>query len=286
MPEGDTIHRISRTMAPRLVGKVVERVEAPRLTDDVGQLVGMRITMVEARGKYLVIGFDKSIALLTHLRMKGKWNFYAPGDRWRYARSSLSVLIGVEGTDACLFSAPFVRFVRQRHLRDLLGADALGPDLLGESFDVEHAVAQLRREPDDVLGVALLDQWRVAGVGNVYKSEMCFHLRLDPFELVSRMADDALRDLLLRTRDVMAANVRVEMALQGRGASTPYGYRRDTSLGLRADGSRGCAQASRPISVYGRRGEPCFACGSPIEMRRQGPQQRSTYFCASCQRRA
>jgi len=312
VPEGDTLHRIANAAAPRLVGRVALRVEVPRLDADVRGLVGATVTRVEARGKYLVIVFDEAFALLTHLRMTGKWHLYVPGEPWRRARGSLRALVAVEGTEACCFSAPFVRVIRAKDLERIVGAASLGPDVLGPSFDVDAAIANLRAREDVPLGEALLDQARVSGIGNVWKSELLFRERLDPFAMVSSFTDDALRALLARARSSMQAVVAQRPRLRARSATAHYAYTRDSSAGPRggtrggeaqgagtsgtvlpigsARSSRttrsGCEVGKGPIAVYGRAGAPCEGCGEPVAMQRQGRMRRSTYFCPRCQRGA
>jgi endonuclease-8 len=287
MPEGDTLHRIAKAAAPRLVGRVALRVEAPRLASDVGPLVGETITRVEARGKYLVIVFGETYALLTHLRMTGKWHLYAPGERWRRSPRALSALVAVEGTEACCFAAPVVRILRARDLPLVLGDAALGPDVLGEAFDAARAVRSVRGAPELPLGEALLDQRLVAGIGNVWKSELLFRERLDPFAPVASFGDAALLALFERARASMMAAVAQPPRLGARAATSHYAYTRDSSArrGIAARTTRsGCEIGKGPIAVYGRAGRACEVCGGPIAMERQGRARRSTYFCPRCQR--
>lgn len=287
MPEGDTLHRIAESLAPRLEGRPLLSVEVPRSVARTDGLVGVMVERVRAYGKYLVIELECGVSLLTHLRMSGVWHAYAPGERWRRPRGSLRVMLAVEGTVAVCFSAPVVRFVRTRDLRRLLGPDEIGPDILGETFDVDVAVARLRAAPDVALGVALLDQRRVAGIGNVYKSEVCFHARLSPLETVSSFDAETLRQLLLMTREVMQANVAKRRA--GRDArrhhAPHYLYQRDTTVAARRTTAAGCEVGKGPIYVYGRSKKPCFYCGGAIVRSYQGEARRSTYRCPTCQDR-
>jgi len=285
MPEGDTLHRIADAMAPRLEGRPLLAVQAPRSEARVDSLVGARVARIRAQGKYLVIELDRGIAIVTHLRMDGVWHLYEPGERFRRARSRLRLLLEVEGAVAACFDAPVVRFIRARELERFLGPSRLGPDILGDSFDLEGAVTRLRARPDAPLGVALLDQRRIAGIGNVYKSELCFHARLSPLALVSTIAPDALRSLVALTREVMQANVaKARPDADVRRHHAPhYLYQRDTTLGARRTTTSGCEVGKAPIYVYGRANRPCFACGATIVRTRQGEQLRSTYSCPACQ---
>jgi endonuclease-8 len=126
----------------------------------------------------------------------------------------------------------------------------LGPDLTTASVDLDAAAARLAQHPDDEIGVALLDQRIAAGIGNMWKSETLWSCRVDPFAPVGRLDDAARRQLLATASKLLRASV---------GAHRP------------------------PANVYRRRGQPCRRCGTPIRMRHQGPQQRSTYWCPTCQ---
>lgn len=285
MPEGDTLHRIADALRPRLVGRRVQGVEAPRSEARTGALIGTTVSGVTAYGKWLAIAFDSDVSLLTHLKMSGLWHLYVPGERWRRPRSSMRVAISVEGAIAVCFSAPIVKFVRTREVPRLLGPERLGPDILGETFEVADAIAGLRHWPDVALGVALLDQWRVAGIGNVYKSEMCFHARLSPLSKVSSLPDSELERLVLLTREVMQDNVakRRPGSDVRRHHAPHYLYERDTSLAAKRTTKAGCEVGKGPIHVYGRAGLPCFACGASILRSYQGTARRSTYRCPRCQ---
>jgi endonuclease VIII len=148
------------------------------------------------------------------------------------------------------FSVPTLKLITRRLTH-------LGPDVLGD-FDAAEAVHRLRARPDMPLGVAIMDQTAVAGVGNIYKSETLFTLALDPFAPVSAFTDDTLRATVERARRLMTSN------LQGRMRTT----------------TRNNAQR---YYVYRRKDRPCTRCGTLIDMRRQGEQNRSTYFCPKCQ---
>ncbi len=270
-------------MAPRLVGRRVEALVVPRSASPTDSLVGATVTEVRAHGKWLAISFDGGISLLTHLRMSGLWHLYAPGEPWRRARSSLRVALAVQGTLAACFSAPVVRFVRTRELGRLLGPERLGPDILGADFDAPSAAERLRAPPDVPLGVALLDQRRIAGIGNVYKSELCFHARLSPLRPVSTVPTDALQSLVRLAREVMQANVAQRRPGAEHHHAPHYLYERDTSLGASRTTRAGCEVGKGPIFVYGRAGEACFACGAALVRTAQGEELRSTYWCPVCQ---
>jgi endonuclease-8 len=288
MPEGDTLHRIEQALAP-LLGEVVEAFSLPRL--GVGSsVVGDRVVDVEALGKNLLITFSGGLVLHTHLKMTGLWHRYARGERWR-RRRDLAVAVLVAGPfEAVCFQAPIARLVPRRRIERELRLPLQGLDLVRDDVDMARVLAGLRALPPSTpLGVALLEQGVVAGIGNVYKSEACFRARLSPALPLSAVDDEQLRALLVDTARVMRANVaRRDVVVGGVGgvgavdggsaAVAHYRYERTT----RTTGA-GCERGKGAIAVYGRAGEACFVCGATIVLFRQGALQRSSYACPRCQ---
>ncbi|MDP3233766.1 MAG: DNA-formamidopyrimidine glycosylase family protein [Myxococcales bacterium] len=263
MPEGDTLHITANTLRPALVGKVVRRIDFARLAGDSSILVGTTVIEVEAEGKNLLVRFDNGLVLHTHLKMPGIWHLYRPGEAWRRSPSAARVVLEVDGFQAVCFSAPVVRVLEEASVRRDRQLANLGPDLLAETFDAGVAVSRLRALADWPLGVAVMHQAAVAGIGNVYKSELLFLEKLNPFEPVSSVSDEALAALLERARDLMQRNV-----------ARP-GQKRTTRFEGKSDATR--------VWVYRRKGMPCFRCGTTIRMKRQGEALRSTYFCPTCE---
>lgn len=216
---------------------------------------GQRIAGVEARGKNLLVRFEGesdglSLVLLTHLGMNGAWRTHAPGDPPPHRTGAVVVWLEMEdGSLAICSRAPTVRILRARDLDRDPRLASLGPDLLSD-FEPERALSRLRARDEVPLGEALLDQRAVSGIGNEWKSELCFEHGLDPFAPVGAFTDEELSAVL---------------------ASAARGLRRSA------------AGRPRPKRVYRRAGEPCFRCGEPLVMRKQGRPARSTYFCLSCQ---
>ncbi len=261
MPEGDTIFRIARTLAPILAGKIVTRWESPLPAIERAALAGCRIDAVEALGKNLLVRFDDGRVLRTHLRMDGAWHLYRPDDRWKRAASRARVVLAVDGAVAVCFDAPVVEILSAAEARVAPALASLGPDILAADFDTAEARRRLRARDDVAIGEAILDQSAIAGIGNVYKSEVLFVRRADPFAKVARFDDAALDAIIADARRIMLFN-----AQSHRGARV---VRRD------APGQR--------VFVYDRVGRPCFVCGGRIETRRQGSLGRTTYFCRACQ---
>jgi endonuclease-8 len=271
VPEGDTIHRLAKKLGPLLVGAEVVRVELPRRTDRTEGLTGATITGVEARGKNLLIHFSIGLSLHTHLQMNGSWRVVPPP-----ARASGDVVALVETRDVAAICqrAPVARLLRTSDVAKDLAFRDLGPDLLGDTFDEEEAMRRLTRRARMTLGEALLDQGAVAGIGNVWKSELCFNLGLDPLAPVASHTEDELRALVRLARAQLQENV----AAPRRTLPDPFeprGAPRTARTRRRPGEAR--------LSVYERAGERCYDCGTILEMARQGELQRSTYWCPGCQ---
>lgn len=254
MPEGDTISRAAHTLARALAGKTVRRF---RSAAGGGDLAGRRIDAVESAGKNLLVRFDDGRVLRTHMRMHGAWHLYRPGERWRKPSGFARAVLETDDWAAVCFSAPVVEVLRPREERSHPALARLGPDVVAGAFDVGEAIGRLRARPELELGDALLRQDAVAGIGNIWKSETLFRCRADPFAKVGTLPDGVLAGILETARRLMGARA---------GAAPRLGK---TALAGR--------------EVYRRRGRPCRRCGTGIAMRRQGTDQRSTYYCPRCQ---
>lgn len=270
MPEGDTLVRTAAGLRPYLLGRTViaARTGGPGPVPQIQRVVGHAIISIDARGKNLLIGFDDGLEIRTHLRMNGSWHRYRPGERWRRPAARARLVLEVEGTVAVCFDAPVVELFEQRaeSLHPSLGR--LGPDLLGPDFDADEARRRLR-EPGRTgieIGVALLDQQALAGIGNVYKSEVLWIERVSPFARVADVDDEALDRLVVTARRLLLAN-----------ADRRHGPERVTT----ADDPT----APGPLYVYRRAGRPCPRCRTRIASVRQGVAlPRTTYWCPACQR--
>jgi endonuclease-8 len=265
MPEGDTIFRTASVLRRALVGGVVRRALAqpgpgmsrvPRLDG----LVGRRVETVESRGKHLLVGFSGGEWLRTHMRMKGAWHRYRPGEPWRLPLARASCVLETETAVAVCFDAPVVELLTDTELVRHAPLRGLGPDLLAPTPDLAEALRRLRQRSSMPLAEALLDQGAMAGIGNVIKSEACFMERLDPWAPVGDFSEAELAGIVQRARSLLAANVggggRVTTGLRGRG---------------------------RGLWVYRRAGRPCRSCGTLVRSRSQGALARTTYWCPSCQ---
>ena len=273
MPEGDTLHRVANLLSPRLTGRAVRSLDLVRRTESTEGISGKLVTGVEARGKNLLVHFEGGLTLHVHLKMNGRVAVY-PRDEGRRAGPETVVVLDTDEHRVIVSHAPVARILRTADLVRDLHFRNLGPDLLAPSFELEEAVRRLWMRKEVPLGEALLDQSAVAGIGNVWKSELCFNLKLDPFAPIGAVSEDSLRDLLTMARKLMKETVeRAPRRLPDPFAAR--GGQRQARLNHR--------HGQKRLSVYERAGERCYDCGAVIRMKTQGAQLRSTYYCPECQ---
>ena len=263
MPEGDTIWRTARTLRGVLGGRLVSgfRSPLPGVAAAARRLgvVGQTVAVVESNGKHLLIRFSGGATLHTHQGMTGSWHVYRTGTAWRKPERAARVVVETGEATAVCFSAPVVELLPPGRNAGHPALQRLGPDLLSPGFDAAEARRRFGERPEVEIGVALLDQTALAGIGNVYKSEVCFLCRVNPF-LRLRDLDEAALDRLIET-------ARREM-------------RRNLGPGMRRTRS---ALSRERLWVYGRSGKPCLRCGTLVQRHLQGEQARATFWCPLCQ---
>jgi endonuclease VIII len=276
MPEGDTIFRTARTLNRALGGKTVTgfRTTFVLLTrfDDDTPLAGQVVDRVESRGKWVLIYFSGGGILATHMLMNGSWHIYRPGERWQQPASNMRIVIETSDFVAVGFSVPVADMYTAQSLARERRIPPAMSDVLGPSFDASSAVESLLAAGDLELGEALLRQKVLAGVGNVFKSEICFAARLHPFRKVSTLTREQALEVVSIARSQLGSNVLEE---SGDGIVTYRGRKRRTT---RSD------DPGESLWVYGRTGQPCRRCGELIRRRLQGIDARATYWCPHCQR--
>jgi endonuclease-8 len=264
LPEGDTIHRWAQRLDAALTGRRVTRFELRR--DPRGNRLpapGTVITGVEARGKHLLLHFDDGATLHTHMELHGRWDVYRRGERWHRPAHTARVVIGVDdGTSAVCFAAPIVELRREGRAsaptRGSRALAALGPDLCDATPDLAEVARRLdASDPAQTIGDALLDQRIAAGIGNVFKSEVCWAERVHPFTALAHVDAPTRRALYATAHAMLRANL-------GPGRRVTY---------------RG------GLAVYGKQGTPCPRCRTPIEQEYGGDTDRTTFWCPTCQPR-
>ena len=296
MPEGDTIYRAARALQKAIGGKVVTGFETglaklARVNDD-APLVGRTVEKVESRGKWCLIFFSGDLILVTHMLMSGSWHLYHPGERWQMGRGRMRVVIraGDDKGDweAVGFNIPVAEFHTARSLERSGQVPKLGPDILSESFTVEGGVERMaaygRENPDAEIAVVLLNQRVLAGLGNVYKSEVLFAAGVNPFRAMRTITPREMALMVDMAQRYMKANVvDATPASKDRSPGTPDG--KGDGI-VTYSGNRRTTHAmdrEERLWVYRRQGQECRRCGATVMMRKQGVQARSTYWCPECQ---
>jgi len=259
MPEGDTILRAAKRMRPVLEGVVPEEIRTPqpRHARDrwPERLRGRAVTKVDTHGKHLFLRFEGDLVLHSHLRMTGAWAVYPHGARWRRASRRAWLVIRAGGHEVVEFDGPVLELMTQGRTRFDQRLAALGPDVLAETFDADRFLARLRADdPTRGIGDALLDQRIVAGLGNIWKAEGCWGAQLDPWRPLREVSDDEAIAAIAAARPRMLA-----------AADQAFPRAEDRN-------------------VYDRAGRPCPRCGTPVEARGQGDDNRTTFWCPGCQR--
>ena len=274
MPEGDTIFRTARTLQKVLAGHRATKFDTAyahlaRVNDD-APIAGRMIERCEAAGKHVLIVFEGDLILRTHMRMNGSWHVYRHGERWWRGPQAMRVRVDTADWVAVAFDVPVAEFVTAKQLASTDPVAALGPDLLKPRFDRDEAIRRVRTAGALPIAQALLDQRLVAGIGNVYKSEVLFLAGVHPDTPASAVAQDALERVMDLARSLLQANV-----VDGTPAAI------QTYRSLRRADRRSDPEDS--LWVYSRGGKPCRKCGAAIASQKMGLDARATYWCPTCQ---
>ena len=275
MPEGDTVHRAARRLNEVLAGREVTRCDIRVPAFATVDLSGQTVHEVVAIGKHLLMRIGET-TVHSHLKMEGSWHVYRPGSRWRRPAFEARMVLEVgaaphdspggtgdggdeAGWQAVGFALGELELVPTRDEESIVGY--LGPDPLGPSFDRDEALRRLTADPERPIGLALLDQRNVAGLGNDYRNEVLFLRGILPETPIGQTDAAAVLDLAVRL--IRANRDRVERVTTG-----------DTRRGKR-------------VWVAHREHEPCRRCGTRIRMGMLGDDaltERQTFVCPSCQR--
>jgi endonuclease-8 len=255
MPEGDTIHRAARRIEEALVGKEIVSIETPhpRHTHDrwPERLSGRAVRAVDARGKHLFLRFEGDLTLHSHLRMGGLWSVHRRGEFWRRSPRRAWLVIRTPEHEVVQFDGPVLELLTDSRTRFHQQLSGLGPDVLDREFDEKRFLARLREDDQTrPFGDALLDQRNVAGIGNIWRAEGCFHARVDPRRRTGDVSDEEALAAIRAVRPLMARSV--------------------------AGGWPG-------VAIYKRAGRPCPRCGTPIAAGGLGDDNRTAYWCPGCQ---
>jgi endonuclease-8 len=275
VPEGDTIFRAARTLKAALAGQIVTRFETvlpylARVHHDT-PITGRVIENVSSHGKWIEMRFSGDLILLTHMLMSGSWHIYRPGEKWKRRRDDMRIVLGTEKIEAVAFKVPVAEFHTTASLARRPGFNRLGQDVLASDFDEALAAQQITNNPDLEIGESLLRQSLLAGIGNVYKSEICFACGVNPYRRSATLTPDETNCLVTTARKFLLANVSEHSSEQ---IVTYTGLRRTT----------GRSNPGERLYVYARAGQRCRNCGTLIRRSRQGPGARVTFWCPNCQK--
>ncbi|MGV1037815.1 MAG: DNA-formamidopyrimidine glycosylase family protein [Candidatus Nanopelagicales bacterium] len=267
MPEGDTIWRTARALDRALAGADIAKADLRVPAYATADLAGMAVSSVSPRGKHLLMGLTSPASAIGHgsaelvlhttLGMDGKWRIYRRGKAWSAGPGhTVRAIVETEQHVAVGYLLPTVELFKASDAA--LQLAYLGPDLLGEDWDSAEALIRMTRHPDRPTGEVLLDQRCLAGIGNVYKSEICFLHKVSPLTAIGEVPD--LPSLISRAHQLLNLNkVRAIRVTTG--------------------------DARRPLWVYGRGGRPCRRCGASIRVSQEGREgrERWTWWCPRCQ---
>ena len=265
MPEGDAVWRTAQRLHRGLSGQRLVRTDFRVPQHATADLAGGTVVETVARGKHLLTRIEgppdqggRAWTLHTHLKMEGSWRVYRPGERWTKSATLARVVLDVGVRSAVGFQLGVVELLPREREDEAVGH--LGPDLLGPDWDADEAVRRLTADPDRPLGEALLDQRNLAGLGTIYRTELCFLTGYDPRSSVGTVTDPL--------RMVRLAHRLLEQNRQLPQICTTGDKRRGHSLW-----------------IYGRRHDPCPRCGTPVEHAELGEPGRArvAYWCPSCQ---
>jgi len=258
VPEGDTIHYAANRIRPVLAGHVPDAIATPhprfagaRWAE---RLAGSAVTSVDAHGKHLFLRFEGGLTIHSHLRMTGAWRVLEPG-RPRSQRAAWLVLRRGDRTVVQL-NGPVLELMTESRTRFDQRLAGLGPDILAPELDAARFLRRLREDdPTRPIGDALLDQRTIAGIGNLWKVEGCFEAGIDPWRPAGKVSDAEALAIVEACRPRMQRSA--------------------------IDGNQ-----TRFRRIYGRAGRPCPRCGptARIAARGQWDDNRTTYWCPSCQR--
>ena len=255
MPEGDSVAGHAAKLRAMFAHEQIVSVQgsAPSVRAHSKRILESTVTDVRTHGKNLIVDFSTEWSLLVHLAMNGRWRFSPAGRR---VAGSARVALATSRYQAACSGAPTVEVERTPAIE--LKLQHLGPDLLSPEFDSGEFLRRVRLIDDQPIGEVLLNQRVVAGIGNVYKSELLYLFRTHPQTPAHELTDDTLAALSIKASRLLSVNV---------------GPRPRSTTGEHAPGRR--------TWVYGREGRPCRRCGTAIAMARLG--DRVTYWCPNCQ---
>jgi formamidopyrimidine-DNA glycosylase len=257
VPEGDAVWLTAQRLHGALAGRVLTRcdVRVPRFATV--DLTGCVVTEAVSRGKHLLVRTADGVTVHTHLRMDGSWRVRPARDRVPESHR-IRLILANDTWQAVGYQLGVVELLPTSAEDTVVGY--LGPDVLGPDWDPAEAERRLRAEPARPVGEALLDQRNLAGIGNIFATELLFLRGLNPWRPVGDVPD-------------VAALVSLAHRLL---------YANKDRFGIVTTGS---ARRGEELWVYGRAGRPCRRCGTTIVRAEQGSpgEERVRSWCPHCQ---
>ena len=274
MPELPEVETIRKTLEHLTIGKQIEDVTIywPKIIKKpveheqfIDALKGQIIESVGRRGKFLIF-YLTDLALVSHLRMEGKYGLFPAGEEMDKHTHVLFTF-----TDGTQLRYKDVRKFGTMHLfvkgeeQSSLPLSQLGPEPLSDEFSKEYMMSSLQKTSRNIKAV-LLDQKLVVGVGNIYVDESLFRAKIHPQRMASSLTDEEMERIVSEVKLTLAEAI-------AQGGSTIRTY-------INSQGQIGMFQ--QQLLVYGRNGEPCKECGTEIEKLKVAG--RGTHICPSCQK--
>jgi endonuclease-8 len=257
VPEGDTVFLTAQNLNRVLAGQALTGCDLRVPEYATVDLTGDIVHDVVPRGKHLLMRIGR-MTIHSHLKMEGAWHLYQPGSRWRRPEWQARAILSTADWVAVGFQLGLLEVVPTVEEGSIVGH--LGPDPLAADWDADEALRRMLAEPSRPVGLALLDQRVIAGLGNVYRNELCFLRGVLPTRPVGEVPEP--RKLVDLAKRLLYAN----------RERTP----RTTTGKLRGE----------TAWVHGRDGLPCLRCGTTILRGSLGEdelQQRNTFYCPKCQ---
>jgi endonuclease-8 len=258
MPEGDTVFRAARALNEVLAGEILEVTDFRVPEFATVDLTGQRVEEVVSVGKHILHHIGE-VTVHSHLKMEGSWHRYQPDTAWRRPAWQARAILATSGWVTVGFQLGVLEVLPREREDEAIGY--LGPDLLGPGWDPDEAARRMMADPDRAIGLVLLDQRVLAGLGNDYRNELCFLRGVLPTRPVGQVRDIP-GVIALAHRLIVANRDRVERTTTG-----------DTRPG-------------KMKWVAHRDRKPCRRCGTRILRGQLGDTvltERDTYFCPRCQ---
>ncbi len=272
MPEGPTIRNMADRLREGLLGqpilKISSRYKKAKSENWAAKIEGQQVVAVRSHGKNLFIELSNGYVIYSHMLMWGSWHVYGLDEEWAKEERLSRLVLYTPNRVVVLFNAPVCELIAPDELAQHKTA-LMGPDLLADEANFDASEVWRRflapEQCDRPLGEVVMDQFVLAGIGNILKSEILFQAGLNPLRAAGSLSPDEFELFINLSRKLIAR------AYETKGFEQAF-------LPPEIEATTG-----KPGYVYRRTKRPCYICGTPIKMVRQGVGRRMTYFCPTCQ---